>query len=473
MATVTTEQVEPDPVAAGVGPIGYASAPVRPPTPPRRGKRPKRRVPWWAWAVGGAVLLLVVIGLAGHHMAAGQGAVTDPSDVVKVERGLVEKTVESAGKIVSNLDVDIKCRASGEVVKLPFDISQHVRRGDLLCQLDPTDEKLAVQSAEASVAVSTAKLEQSKQNYRTAELNLATTRDREEAALASAKVKAGNLTSKADRQRQLIDQQLGSREDYETAQTDAAAAKADERSAEVAIEELKQQAIQLQFKQQDVNSATAQLQNDQITLDTQRQQLAYTTVTSPLDGTVSALDVQLGSIVASGTGGFSGGTTILTLSDLSRIFCTATVDESDIGGVKVGQDARVVVDSFPGRTFAGRVVRIATTGVSASNVVTFEVKVEVLDPHKDLLKPQMTGTATIVEDGRPDVLHVPTAAVTRQAGKAYVTLAGVTGGKRAVTLGLEGTDQVEVTGGLSAGDSVVLGADELPTRWKSDDGGPR
>ncbi len=437
---------------------------------PAAGRRRKRR---WPLVVGAGVVLVaaaVAAGVLHHRSAAASAAAVDPSDVVHVARGAVEKTVDSAGKVVSNLDVDIKCRASGEVTKLPFDISQHVRKGELLCQLDPTDEKLAVRQAEAQVAQTTAKLEQAKQNYETARLNLGTTRDKAEAALASAKVRAANLAAKADRQQQLIAQQLGSKEEYETAQTDAASAKSDERAAEVAVEELKQQAIQLEYKAQDVKTAEAQAQADQITLDTQRQQLAYTTVDSPLDGTVSALDVQLGSIVASGTGGFSGGTTIMTLSDLSRIFVTATVDESDIGGVAVGQDARVVVDSFPARTFAGRVVRIATTGVSASNVVTFEVKVEVLDPRKDLLKPQMTGTVTIVEDRRDGVLHVPSAAVTREAGKAFVTLAG--GGRREVTLGMSGTEEVEVTSGLAAGEQVVLGTEELPTKWKGSNRGP-
>jgi HlyD family secretion protein len=449
-----------------------------PAAPPPRRVPPAQPppTPWWVqWRVSlvaaGSVAIVLVIALGWHHHAVAATSTGDAADVVRVQRGLVERTVDSAGKVVANLDVDIKCRASGEVRALPFDISQHVGKGQLLCQLDPTDENLAVRSAEAQVAQTTAKLEQAKQNLETARLNLETTRDREQATLASARVKAANLSAKADRQRELIAQQLGSREEYETAQTDAAAAASDLRAAEVAIEELKQQAIQLDYKRQDVKSAEAQLNADQITLDTQRQQLAYTTVTAPIDGTVSALDVQLGSIVASGTGGFSGGTTIMTLSDLSRIFCTATVDESDIGGVAVGQDARVVVDSYPGRTFAGRVVRIATTGVSSSNVVTFEVKVEVLDEHKALLKPQMTGTVSIVEDHRDGVLHVPAAAVTREAGKAYVTLANG-GGRRAVTLGLEGSDEVEVTSGLSAGDAVVLGTEELPTKWKGSSRGP-
>ena len=175
--------------------------------------------------------------------------------------------------------------------------------------------------------------------------------------------------------------------------------------------------------------------------------------------------------MASGTGGFSGGTTILTLSDLSRMFVLATVDESDIGGVRLGQEARVTVDAYPGRVFKGKVVRVPTTGVNASNVVTFEVKVEVLDEAKALLKSVMTGVVTIVEDRRPDVLHVPTAAVTRRAGHATVTMAD--GSKRDVQLGLEGTDSVEVADGLAAGDRIVLGTEELPTRWKGDSrGGP-
>ncbi|MFT3787280.1 MAG: hypothetical protein QM770_14105 [Tepidisphaeraceae bacterium] len=75
--------------------------------------------------------------------------------------------------------------------------------------------------------------------------------------------------------------------------------------------------------------AEAQLKSDQITFDTQRQQLGYTTVTAPLDAVVASLEVQKGTIVASGVSGFNGGTTIMTLSDLSRVFVMATVDESD------------------------------------------------------------------------------------------------------------------------------------------------
>ena len=228
----------------------------------------KRRRRWIVGIVA-AVLLCGGGGLVWHHFAAASAAsAVDPDDIVSVKRGDVEKSVNSSGTVVSNLDVDIKCRASGEVISLPFDISQQVKKGDLLCQLDPTDENLSVQLAEASVAQSTAKLLQAEATLDEARQNLVTTRERDVASLTSAKIKAENLQAKADRQKELIAQQLGSREDYETAQTDAAAAASDERSAEIAIDELKQQEIELKVKEQDVQTAQAQLQADQINLDT-------------------------------------------------------------------------------------------------------------------------------------------------------------------------------------------------------------
>jgi len=442
--------------------------------PPRLHTRRKRRR--WPW-----ILLILVLAVGGAvafpvwhaHQAARTAAAIDPENIATVALGDVEKSINSSCKVIANLEVEIKCRASGEVKALPVDISQNVKAGDLLCQLDPTDEKLAVRSAEAAVAQSTARAAQARLNLQQAQQNLLTTRKRDDAALASAKVKAVNLRAKAARQTELAKQHLGSTEDMENAQTDAALAEADLNGAEVAIEELGQQEIQCQAKAQDVRTAEAQLQQDQINLDIQKQQLAYTTVNAPIDGTVSSLNVQLGTMIASGTTGFSSGTTIMTLSDLSRIFVIASVDSSDIGEVRVGQQARVTVDSFPNRTFAGKVVRLAVKGTTASNVVTFEVKVEVLDDHKDLLKPEMSGNVTIVEDQRHGVLMIPVWAIIHRNGQTLVKIE--TGGDKTIKLGLQGPETAEVAEGLSAGERIVSGEAENPSRWKNDkrgSGGP-
>lgn len=411
--------------------------------------------------------LLVGWGVHHQHMAA--LAAMPKGEVATVKRTVVEKYVESAGKVTAFHDADIKCRASGPIIKLPVEVSQRVKVGDLLCQLDPRDEELAVNVAERTKETSAANLEQMKLAYQQATLNLETTRAKDESTLASAKVKADNLQLKADRQKQLKEQKLGSEEDYETAQTDAAVARADAEAAQVAVNELKQQELQLESKKLDIAKAENQLQLDQANLDTQQRQLDYTTVYSPIDGTVSSIAVNLstGSMVESGTGGFSGGTTIMTLTDLSRIFVKATVDQSDIGGVKVGQAARIEVDSYPNKSFEGIVTVVPPVGVNTSNVVTFEVTVEVTDKDKQLLKPQMTGTVTIVEEQHKDVLVVPTAAVEHRAGQTFVQLAG--GKEQQVSLGLDGGETVEVVSGLKEGDKVVLQALELPTRWKASD----
>lgn len=431
----------------------------------------KKRLP-----LGAVVLLLITLSCisGGWWLSSRKATAASDSaaaaDVVSATRGDVESSVDSSGKVISNLDVDIKCRASGEVVKLPFDISQSVKKGDLLCQLDPTDAQLAVRSADAVVAQSNAKLEQAKDDLDQAKLTLDTSQRKAQATLAAANVRAANLRAKADRQKDLIQQQLGSKEEMETAETDAAAAESELQAAQIAIDELKQQEVQIRFKEQAIKMAEAQLQSDQLTLDSQKQQLGYTTVAAPTDGVVSALNVQKGAIVASGMNGFSGGTTIMTLSDLSRVFIIATVDESDIGGVRVGQKARITLASFPNMNFEGQVVLIAITGVNASNVVTFEVKVEVLDKHKDLLRPQMTGNVTIIQDQRRDVMIVPSSVITHDGHRTVITLAD--GRQREVKLGLQSSENVEVLAGLSEGEKVRVVTEELPSKWKSKTNGP-
>ncbi len=425
----------------------------------------------WIVVTLAVVAVLAAVGWGMAHRRAEARAALDPSELAVVHIGTVEKCVESAGKVVANLEVDIKCRASGEVEQLPVDISQKVKRGDLLCQLDETDEKLAVRSATVGVTTAEARLAQAKFTLQQGQENLKTSRERAQSALTSAKIRAANTALKTKREQELFDKSLASKEDLETAQTEMAAAQADEDSARIAVEELTQQEIQLQFKEQDVKTAEAQLESSQIALDTQNRALTYTTVTAPIDGTVSALSVQKGTIVASGVSGFSGGTTIMTLSDLSRVFMIATVDEADIGGVQVGQAARIKVASFPGKVFKGEVVRKATKGVNTSNVVTFEVKVEVLDEQKNLLQPEMTGSVTIVEATADNVLTLSQMAINRDGTKAYVTTAD--GQRHDVTLGLEGTDLVEVKSGVTDGERVAMATAELPTRWKStNQGGP-
>jgi HlyD family secretion protein len=170
--------------------------------------------------------------------------------------------------------------------------------------------------------------------------------------------------------------------------------------------------------------------------------------------------VQIGQIISSGISNVGGGTTALIISDLSRIFVLAAVDESDIGQVRPGQRVKVTVDAFRNREFSGEVVRISPRGANVSNVVTFEVKVEVTAPDKELLRPEMTATAEILIDERADALLAPADALFRRGGKTWATVVGPGGERsdREVTAGIGDGRRTEVLSGLAAGDTVLLQA---------------
>ena len=121
-----------------------------------------------------------------------------------VKNSPIRLTVSCTGRVVSNLDVEIKCKASGEVIKLPFDVSDQVKKGDLLVELDPIDEQRKVKQGKISLDSSQAKLKQSKVNLQIAEKDLAVKRKSAEAALKSAKVKAKDARAKADRRKHLL-----------------------------------------------------------------------------------------------------------------------------------------------------------------------------------------------------------------------------------------------------------------------------
>jgi HlyD family secretion protein len=383
------------------------------------------------------LILLVVLGGGGYLLyakakTATAGATTAPATDT-VTRRTIEKIVSANGKVASNRDVDIKCQASGTIKNLPYtDVSKEVKPGEVLCQLDPIDMQRQLDTAKAVVDADQSRIAEAMLNRDIAKMNLQTTRQRDEAALASATAQAADAHAKAQRTRQLFEAKptaLASKEELDTAETSATQADASLASANAAMAELDQQKMQIDTKEQQIKQMQAALAQDQARYETAQQNVKYCTVYAPTaDNTedpprwfISSLltNIAPGYIVQSGTSGFSAGTTIMTLSDLSHVFVLASVDESDIGNVVdparggESQKVRVTADAFPGQVFEGRVVRVATKGVNTSNVVTFEVKIEITSSNRTLLRPEMTGTASIVCASRPDVLAIPAAAFSR------------------------------------------------------------
>ena len=406
--------------------------------------------------IGGAAVAAYYLGWFGNSSAK-----TDASadTTAKIERGPIKMTVASTGRVVSNLDVDIKCKASGEVIKLPFDVSDIVKKDDLLLELDPIDSQRVLRQAEVQLSASQAREAVARENLTIAERTLKTDRQRSEAALKAAEFRAHDGHAKADRLKQLLDKHLSSQEDYDTGETAAIQADADLNSAQVKMDELKTQEEALELKRQDVKLSEASVEGDKISLAITQDRLRDTKVMAPMDAVVAARNVQIGQIIASGVSNVGGGTTILTLSDLSRIFVLASVDESDIGKVQLEQTAKITADAHPGKVFRGKVVRIATRGVNVSNVVTFEVKIEVTSPEKTLLKPEMTANVEILAAAKDDVLLAPSDAVVRKGGgKTQVTVVAADGTKTEtpVEIGISDGTRIEIAGGLTEGQTVLV-----------------
>jgi len=236
------------------------------------------------------------------------------------------------------------------------------------------------------------------------------------------------------------------------------------------MEELALKEKELEIKRQNVKLAEAQVETDKINLSLSEQRLQDTKVFSPIDGVVSERNVQTGQIISSGISNVGGGTVTMVISDLSRMFIIASVDESDIGKVELSQNVVITADAFPGKRFSGKIERIGTKGVNVSNVVTFEVKIELIGANKSLLKPEMTTNIEIIVAEKEEALLVPSEAVLNKDDQDFVRVMIDNGSvkERPVQVGISDGVLTEITGGLNKGDLVVYRPEEAKSRWRTD-----
>ncbi|MBN1592928.1 MAG: efflux RND transporter periplasmic adaptor subunit [Candidatus Coatesbacteria bacterium] len=417
------------------------------------------------------IAIILMISAVGYYLLKGTGdgdsQQESQSTPFKVKRGPIKLEIESTGRVVSNLDVEIKCKASGEVVGVFCDVSDPVKKGDVLVELDPVDEERRVKQEEVNLSSSKAKLAQAEVNLQTDEQSLANDFAKAESAIKSSRAKYQDARAKAERTQKLLESKRVSIEENETAQTSASVALADLENAKIALAELQIQREALEIQRQNVALAKDQVQSNEIELEIAQQRLKETTVHAPIDGIVSDRQVQVGQIVSSPTSNVGGGSTLLVLSDLSRIFVLAAVDESDIGRISVGQRVIITADAFPNEEFRGEVVRVAAMGESNSNVVTFDVKIEVLSEKKTKLKPEMTANVVIVAADDRNALLIPSDAVQRRRDKAFVSIpsAGEEPERREIEVGIDDGEWTQVLSGLAEGDEILTQNGKLKSRW--------
>jgi len=284
---------------------------------------------------------VVVTGCGRRKSGAGQ------VQTVPVQRRDIAVTIEATGTVEPIDLVEVKSKASGQIVHMPVKVGSEVAKGALLAQIDPTDVNNQYRQAAAALQAAQAKAEIS-----------ALQKKRAEALFAQGVIAAP---------------------DVETARLDYA-------------------------------SSQAALVTAKTNLDIARERRSEATVTAPVAGTILAQPVNEGQVIASATSNVSGGTTLLQMADLSRIRMRALVSETDIGSIRPGQAATVTVDAFPDRPFNGTVEKIEPQAVVQQSVTLFPVLISIANEQR-LLLPGMNGEVSMLIAEHDDVPAVPVDAV--------------------------------------------------------------
>ena len=331
----------------------------------------------------------------------------------KISRGEINALVTATGTVNAVTTVSVGTQVSGTIKRLMVDYNSPVKKGQLLAQIDPANVQAQVDQANA---------------------NLWSTK----ATMEKAAVATLDARRTLQRNKELFAQNFIARSDLDTAETNAQSAEA----------------------QQKVTKA--QVGQAQAALKIAETNLQYTNILSPVDGTVISRSVDIGQTVAAS---FQTPTLFSIAQDLTKMQIDTNVDEADIGKVKVGQEVSFTVDAYPDTIFTGKVAVVRNAPITVSNVVTYDVVIQVDNPQLKL-KPGMTANVSITIETHPDVLRIPNAALrfkpTEVKGKneKMPDKQGMKGMKVWI-LENDKPKSIRVTIGLSDGNYTEISAGEL------------
>jgi len=379
------------------------------------------------------IILIILIGTGAFFLLKG-GEKGPKYRVEKVSRGDVRATVTATGTVNAVTTVLVGTQVSGTIKNLYVDYNSPVKKGQLLAQIDPAAFEAQVLQARANLLLA-------------------------KANEAKAAVSLADARRTRDRNRTLFTRNLIARSDLDTAET----------NAQVALTQL--------------SAARAQVEQARAALSYAETNLRYTRIVSPVDGTVISRSVDVGQTVAAS---FQTPTFFYIAQDLTRMQIDTSVDEADIGKVRVDQPVEFSVDAYPDFVFKGKVAEVRSAPITVQNVVTYDVVVRVDNP--DLrLKPGMTANVSIVLSDKAGVLRVPNAALRLRLAEAE------TGGKSpqprgkgqgvwvlvenkpkrvAITTGISDGSYTEIfSGDLREGEDVIVEA--LSDKKKNNSPQPR
>lgn len=316
-----------------------------------------RRAGKWVWRKKWWIMILAAIAWGISALFGGGTQKVEPLATMEITRGEMRQVVTATGEIQPLNTVSVGSQVSGTIEKLYVDFNSKVKKGDVLLEIEPSVLQASVDEAKASLVSA-----QSQRNY---------------------------AKSEYQRNKTLYNEGFISRAEMEQSQTT--------------------------YEQAEQSVKRMQSQYDRAVTN-----LGYATITSPVDGTVIAREVDVGQTVAAS---FQTPNLFKIAEDLSQMQIETSVSEADIGVIKEGQAVTFTVDAYPNQTFDGTVRQIRLSPTTTSNVVVYTVVIDV--DNSDLrLMPGMTAFVTIVVTEKHDVFKVQNAALVLRKFDGIVDNAG-------------------------------------------------
>jgi HlyD family secretion protein len=305
-----------------------------------------------------AVIVAVAAAAAAYYWTSRDAKQAPTYRFARVERGPLTATVAASGTLNPVTSVQVGTQVSGQVKELFVDFNSPVKAGQLIARIDPETFQYRVRQNEADLEAA-------------------------RAAVARAQVSLANAQRELSRTRELVQREFVSPADLDRAQAQFDLAKAE------------------------VNNVQAVVAQRAAQLASARVDLARTEIRAPVDGVVIKRSVDVGQTVAAS---LQAPELFVIARDLRDMQVETSIDEADVGRMRVGQRATFTVDAFPGRTFSGEVRQVRKSAQTVQNVVTYTVLVSAANPDGQLM-PGMTANVRIVTDTRESVLKVANAAL--------------------------------------------------------------
>lgn len=393
-----------------------------------------------------AIAALALVVALGAWLGSGGSDATADHQTVAAERRAFASTVAAIGAVKPQIGAEVRVgsRVSGRVRRLRANIGDHVRKGDVIAEIETADFDALVAQRRAELELAIARL---------AALDTVSPHEiaRAEHDVARFEATAKLAAEEAERQQGLLRERVTSKAEADAAHERSVVAHAQLASARRALD------LARGGSPQHRKQAVAEVTRARAALESAVVDRSFTIITSPIDGVIASVATQEGETVAAGL----NAPTFVTVVDLRRLQVNAYVDEVDIGKVAVGQLATFTVDAYPARDFQGRVEAIYPTATIQDNVVKYVAALTIANDSTGLLRPEMTTSVRLKLDQRT-VLALPTRAIGRANGRSVVYVS--TSGRaetRPVRTGWRDGPWVEILEGVREGERVLL--DPPPT----------